>query len=130
MVGEDLLEDMDHRLVMATVIHFHQWDVVLRMAIYGSNQLQVTGDDLHQVRHRHRVATEGSHRPGPRQHQAGMAGDRQDHHQHPVGMGGSRPLARYQHQQTLVDGRLLVQHRHLEGMQPMDRGNHRQELKG
>ena len=130
MVGEDLLEDMDRRLVMATVIHIRQWDVVLRMATYESNQLQVTADALHQVRPRHREATEGSHRPGLRQHQGDMAGDRQEHLQRPVGMGGSRLLARYRRRQILADGRLLVHHQHREVMLLMDRGNHRQELKG
>ena len=130
MAVEDLLEDMDHRLVMVTVIHIHQWDVVLQMATYESNQLQVTADDLHQVRPQHQEATEGSRRPGLRQHQADTAGDRQDHLQHPVGMGGNRLQARYQHRQTLVGGPLLVHHRHLEVMLLMDRGNHHQELQG
>ena len=131
MVGEDLLEDTDRRLAMATVIHIHQWHEVLRMAIYESNQLQVMADDLRQVHPRHREATEDSHRPALRQHQADMVGDHPDHLQHPVGMGGSRLLARYQRRQTLVDARLLVHHRHLEVMLlVMDRGNHPQELKG
>ena len=128
MVVEDLLEDMDRRLVTAMVIHIHQWDVVRRMDTYGSNRLQVTADDLHQVRPRHLEATEGSRHPGLPQHQAVMEGDPQDHLQHPVGMGGSRLQARYQHQQTLVGGPLLVRHRHLEVMLLMDRGNHHQEL--
>ena len=130
MVGEDLQEDMDRRLVMVTVIPIHKWHVALPMAMCESNRLQGTADDLHQVHPRHQEFMEGSHRPGLRQHQADMAGDRQDHLQHSVGMGGSHLLARYQHRQTLVDGSLLVPHRHLEVMLLMDRGNHRQGLKG
>lgn len=130
MVEEDLLEDMDHHLVTAMVIHIRPWDEVLRTGTFESNQLQVMADDPRQVPLQHLEVTGGNRRLDLHRHQEDMAGSHRGHPQHPAGMGGSHLRAQYQRQRISADGLLQARHRHLEVILRMARGNRHQELRG
>ena len=136
--------EMGRRLVMVMEAHFHQWDAIHLIAMYGSNRLQVMAGDLHQGHPPLLEGTAGSHMLDPQdeevmldkphrvhlQHPEDMGGSPlQVHLQHPEDMGGSPPQVQYQHQRTLAGALLRGHHRHLEVMPLMDHESHRQDRK-